>query len=381
MTLILEDIKDIREALLPLTFTRPVSLLPAGIGTIADRWQMFFPDADIAFQTEEYLRCKYPAAEMAADALHIPGHIIPTPELADAVRTLAPGEWIQTVDGDKIFRGDTLRSEPKSIVEVTAYRSLPDIFRLSKERITADFRLLTASRRSQPLSDSCTLIGSPDGLFIEEGADVEGAFIDTRQGPVYIGRDSEIQECVVLRGPIAIGSECRVRAGARLLPGVNLGVSTRVGGEISNTVFLGHSNKQHDGFLGDAVIGEWCNLGAGCVASNLKNDYSMVRLWSYPQQRFAKTGLQFCGLIMADHCKAGINTMFNTATVVGPGCNIHGAGFPRPYIPAFSDGGAQGITRVILKKFLATATEMMRHRGVEISPADISILTYLYENA
>lgn len=381
MTLILEDIKDIREALLPLTFTRPVSLLPAGIGTIADRWQMFFPDADIAFQTEEYLRCKYPAAETAADALHIPGHIIPTPELADAVRTLAPGEWIQTVDGDKIFRGDTLRDEPKSIVEVTAYRSLPDIFRLSKERITADFRLLTASRRSQPLSDSCTLIGSPDGLFIEEGADVEGAFIDTRQGPVYIGRNSEIQECVVLRGPIAIGSECRVRAGARLLPGVNLGVSTRVGGEISNTVFLGHSNKQHDGFLGDAVIGEWCNLGAGCVASNLKNDYSMVRLWSYPQQRFAKTGLQFCGLIMADHCKAGINTMFNTATVVGPGCNIHGAGFPRPYIPAFSDGGAQGITRVILKKFLATATEMMRHRGVEISPADISILTYLYENA
>lgn len=380
MTIILEDIKDIRDALLPLTFTRPVALLPAGIGSIADRWKMFFPEAHIAFLTEEYLRCKFPAAE-ADDAIHIPGHIIPSPGLADAIRALGPGQWIQTAEGDRIYRGGEPQGEPQSVVEVTAYRSLPDIFRLSKERITADFALLTAGRVSQPLSASCTLIGSPDGLFIEEGADVEGAFIDTRQGPVYIGRESEIQECVVLRGPIAIGPKCRVRAGARLLPGVNLGVSTRVGGEISNTVFIGYANKQHDGFLGDAVVGEWCNLGAGCVASNLKNDYSMIRLWSYPEQRFAKTGLQFCGLIMADHCKAGINTMFNTATVVGPGCNIHGAGFPRPYIPAFSDGGAQGTTRVILKKFLATATEMMRHRGVEISPADISILTYLYENA
>lgn len=381
MTIILQDIKDIRDALLPLTFTRPTALLPAGIGTIADRWQMFFPEAHIAYQTEEYLRCKFPEAAETDDTLHIPGHIIPTPELAAAVGALAPGEWIQTDGGERIFRGQEAQSEPKSVVEVTAYRSLPDIFRLSKERITADFALLTAGRTSQPLSASCTLIGSPDGLFIEEGADVEGAFIDTRQGPVYIGRQSEIQECVVLRGPIAIGPKCRVRAGARLLPGVNLGISTRVGGEISNTVFIGYSNKQHDGFLGDAVIGEWCNLGAGCVASNLKNDYSMIRLWSYPEQRFAKTGLQFCGLIMADHCKAGINTMFNTATVVGPGCNIHGAGFPRPYIPAFTDGGAQGTTRVILKKFLATATEMMRHRGIEISPADISILTHLYENA
>lgn len=381
MTIILEDIKDIRDSLLPLTFTRPTALLPAGIGTIAERWQRFFTEAVIAFKTEEYLRCKYPEAPQSDDALHIPGNIIPTPELAEAVSELACGEWIETTGGERIYCGNMSQSEPKTTLEVSAYRSLPDIFRMSKERITADFELLTAGRTSQPLSDTCTLIGPADRLFIEEGADVEGAFINTRQGPVYIGKDSEVQECVVLRGPVAIGPRCRVRAGARLLPGVNLGESTRVGGEISNTVFIGYSNKQHDGFIGDAVVGQWCNLGAGCVASNLKNDYSMIRLWSYPQQRFAKTGLQFCGLIMADHCKAGINTMFNTATVVGPGCNIHGAGFPRPYIPAFSDGGAQGFSRVIFSKFLATATEMMRHRGVEITPADCSILKYLYENA
>lgn len=381
MKIILEDLKDIREALLPLTFTRPVALLPAGIGTIASRWRFFFPEAEISFRTEEYLRCKFPPAESAAGALHIPGHIIPTPELARAVAALSSGEWLATPERERIACGDDLQPQPKATVEVTAYRSLPDIFRQSKERITADFDLLTAGRKSQPLSASCTLIGPADRLFIEEGADVEGAFINTRMGPVYIGRNSEIQECVVLRGPVAIGPSCRVRAGARLLPGVNLGESTRVGGEISNTVFIGYSNKQHDGFLGDAVIGQWCNLGAGCVASNLKNDYSEIRLWSYSQQRFAKTGLQFCGLIMADHCKAGINTMFNTATVVGPGCNIHGAGFPRPYVPAFSDGGAQGLTRVIFKKFLTTATEMMRHRGIEITDPDRSILQYLYENA
>lgn len=380
MNIILEDYAEIRQALLPLTFTRPVAMLPAGIGSIASRWAMLLPQASISFLTEDYLQCKFPLNE-ADNSLYVPGHIIPSPELARRVAALTPGQWLVTSGGEKISRGKELNPEPEATVEVSAYRSLPDIFRMSKERISADFDLLTAGRNSQPLPASCTLIGPADRLFIEEGADVEGAFINTRQGPVYIGRNSEVQECVVLRGPVAIGPSCRVRAGARLLPGVNLGESTRVGGEISNTVFIGYANKQHDGFLGDAVIGQWCNLGAGCVASNLKNDYSEIRLWSYARQHFLRTGLQFCGLIMADHCKAGINTMFNTATVVGPGCNIHGAGFPRPYVPAFSDGGAQGISRVIFSKFMATATEMMRHRGVVISEADKSILKYLYDNA
>lgn len=380
MNIILEDIKSVREDLLPLTFTRPLAMLPVGIGTIASRWSLFIPEATVSYLTEDYLQCAFPLIE-EPDSVYIAGNVIPSPQLVDAVRGLVPGQWIADGEGAMIARRGVAEGEAVGVVDVKSYRSLPDIFRLSKELITADFDLLTAGRKSRPLPESCTLIGPADRLFIEEGADVEGAFINTRLGPVYIGANSEIQEAVVLRGPVVIGPSCRVRAGARLLPGVNLGESTRVGGEISNAVFLGFANKQHDGFLGDAVIGAWCNLGAGCVASNLKNDYSEIRLWSYPQQRFARTGLQFCGLIMGDHCKAGINTMFNTATVVGPGCNIHGAGFPRPYVPAFSDGGAQGITRVIFSKFIATAAEMMRHRGVEISESDRSILKYLYDHA
>lgn len=380
MNLILEDIPAVRTALLPLTFTCPTAELPAGIGTITARWAMLLPGAEISYLTEPYLAEKYPLKQ-TPDSVFVAGHVIPTPELAIAVNNLAEGEWIADTEGTVIARRGMAEGEPACTLNVKAYRRLPDIFRLSKELITADFLLLTAGRKSQPLSASCTLVGPPELLFIEEGADVEGATISTRLGPVYIGRNSEVQEGVVLRGPIAIGPSCRVRAGARLLPGVNLGESTRVGGEISNTVFLGWSNKQHDGFLGDAVVGRWCNLGAGCVASNLKNDYSNIRLWSYSTRRFEHTELQFCGLIMADHCKAAINTSFNTATVVGPGCNIHGAGFPRPYIAAFTDGGVQTATRVPFVKFIATAREVMRHRNVELTDADIRILQYLYENA
>ncbi len=379
MKLILADSPEVHVALLPLTFTRPAAELPAGIEhTIAERWRYFLPDLEIGYATEPYLQEKFPAIECD---LYVCGNVIPSPQLAELLPHLAEGEYISDTTGAVIARRGTTVGEPKAIIEVKAYRKVTDIFRLSKELIAADFALLTKGRVGAPLPESSTLIGPADQLFIEEGASVEGCFINTKMGPVYIGRNSDIQEGTVIRGPVAVGSECRLRAGGRLLPGVNLGPSTRVGGEISNTVFLGYSNKQHDGFVGDAVIGQWCNLGADCVASNLKNDYSEIRLWSYASQRFDRTGLQFCGLIMGDHCKAAINTMFNTATVVGPGCNIHGSGFPRPYVAAFSNGGAQGIVRENFKKFIVTATEMMRHRAVDISEADIHILEHLYNNA
>jgi UDP-N-acetylglucosamine diphosphorylase/glucosamine-1-phosphate N-acetyltransferase len=208
---------------------------------------------------------------------------------------------------------------------------------------------------------------------------VEGCFINTRQGPVYIAADAEVQELTALRGPVWIDRKSRVRAGARLLPGTNVGPRCKVGGEVSNAVFFGNANKQHDGYLGDAVIGEWCNLGAGCTSSNLKNDYSPIRLWNYATRRFDRTGLQFCGLIMGDHSKAGINTMFNTATVVGVGCNIHGAGFPRNFIASFSDGGAQGFTDVVMSKFFATARIVTSRRGVEFTAADEAILNHIHD--
>lgn len=358
MHIILQDIEPYRTNLMPLTLTRPCGMLPAGINeTIAERWRRLIPGCTVGFETQPYLQTKFPTGP---DGIRIPGHIIPDAEFAAEV----------------VRKGDTGTSPLHSL----AYESLTDIFRLSKELIIRDFHMLADGATSQPLPESCTLIGNPSQLFIAPGASVEGAFINVKNGPVYIGADADVQECVVLRGPVAVGNKCRVRAGARLLPGTNLGPDTRVGGEISNTVFLGHSNKQHDGFLGDAVIGEWVNIGAECVASNLKNDYSEIRLWNYGSRRFERTGLQFCGLIMGDHTKAAIDTTFNTATVVGVACNIHGAGFPRNFVASFSNGGAQGVTRQILKKVIETERIAMSHRGVEISQPDIDILTHIYSD-
>lgn len=353
-------------------------MLRTGIGTIADHWRRLLPEAEISFETEDYLRDKFPADPDAK--IRVAGHVVPDARLADAVRTLAQGSWIADADGDPIaWHGSQTEAEPAGKIEVTEILQPYHLFTFSKALITSDFFALTDGRTSQPIPDSCTVIGDPSLIFIEDGAEVEGCFFNTRQGPVYIGRSAEVQEATVLRGPVCVDSDSKVRAGARLLPGTNLGPKCKVGGEVGNAIFLANSNKQHDGYLGDAVIGEWCNLGAGCTSSNLKNDYSEIRLWNYPTRRFLRTGLQFCGLIMGDHSKAGINTMFNTATVVGVGCNIHGAGFPRNFVASFSDGGAAGFTDVIMPKFFETAAKVMSRRGVEMTQTDVDILNHIHE--
>lgn len=255
--------------------------------------------------------------------------------------------------------------------EVKAVEHLWDIFMLNGDAISADFERITSGRLSQPLSDTVTVVGDPALIFLEEGATVEGAIINTKSGPVYVGRDAEIMEGSMLRGPIALCRNAVVNMGTKIYPGTTLGTFCKVGGELNNVVMQGYSNKAHDGFLGNAVIGEWCNLGAGCVASNLKNDYSQIRLWNYPTGRFARTGLQFCGLIMGDHSKAGINTMFNTATVLGVGVNVHGSGFPRNFIPSFSEGGSNaGFSDVSMTKFFEIARRMMSRRHKELTAAD-----------
>ncbi len=379
MHIILKDIPEIRTALLPLTLTRPCGELPAGIiHTISRRWLELIPGCTIGYDTEEYLNRKF--THGGDGEITIAGHVVPSRDLADAVCRLERGQWIVNRQGEFIAgRGEKI-GDPVLTMSPVEYKTVTDIFRASRELITSDYDYMTAGKTTAPLSKSCTLIGPAERLFIEEGASVEGAFINTTQGPVYIGAGSDVQECAVLRGPVAVGRKCRVRAGARLLPGTNIGNVCRIGGEISNAVFLGFSNKQHDGFLGDAVVGHWVNLGAGCVASNLKNDYAEIRLWSYATRSFPRTGLQFCGLIIGDHSKAGINTTFNTATTVGVGCNIHGAGFPRTFIPSFSDGGAAGFTRAQLRKVIETARIAMSHRGEEITQDEIEILTHIYNN-
>lgn len=353
--IVLRDPEGARENLLPLSFTRPLSELRLGILTLREKWELMLP-GNYSWSTAPYLAEKFPATSGPV-TYTIDSDIIPTPALADAIR-----------------RGAELQGEER-------IEHLYDIFLKNGDAIEADYRLLTAGRESMPLSESNTLIGDRSLLFIEPGARVEGAILNTTHGPIYIGRDAEVMEGCCLRGPIALCEHATVNMGTKIYGATTIGPWCKVGGELNNVVMIGYSNKAHDGFLGNAVIGEWCNLGAGCVASNLKNDYTEIKLWNYPAHRFLKTGLQFCGLIMGDHSKAGINTMFNTATVVGVGVNIHGSGFPRNFIASFSEGGASGFTDVSLTKFYDIATRMMARRGKTLTELDRRIFQYIYDFA
>ena len=378
--IILFDPVKVRTNMLPLTYTRPVALLRHGITTISEKWQRAIPGA-YSYSTQDYLSIKYPMIEASdGDNLFIAGNIHPDAQLVEAILDLQPGESL-------IHNGKTIarrgNGEPNSQKEYTAepfaINHVYDIFMLNDEALRRDFAALTAGKKSQPLSDTNRLIGDPSQLFIEEGATVEGAILNVKKGPIYIGRDAEIMEGACLRGPIALCEHAVVNMGGKIYGATTLGPYCKVGGELNNVVMTGYSNKAHDGFLGNAVIGEWCNLGAGCTASNLKNTYAPVRVWSFAESSFVKTDLQFCGLIMGDHSKAGINTMFNTATVVGVGVNFYGAGFPRTFIPSFTEGSTLGMKPVIMDRFFDTASRMMARRHKELTPIDKEIFININE--
>ncbi|MGB0850797.1 MAG: glucose-1-phosphate thymidylyltransferase, partial [Bacteroidia bacterium] len=252
-----------------------------------------------------------------------------------------------------------------------------DIFSKNGYQINEDFNLITTGRKSQTLSTSNTLIG--ENIFVEEGADVEAAVLNSKNGPIYIGKNATIMEGALIKGPFALGSSATIKMGAKIYGDTSVGPSCKVGGEVSNTLFYGNSNKGHDGFLGNSVIGEWCNLGADTNSSNLKNNYAQVKLWNYTKSRFVNSGLQFCGLIMADHSKCGINTMFNTGTVVGVSANIFGASFPRNFIPSFTWGGATGFATYSLGKAFETARIVMSRRQQELNETEKEILKNVHE--
>lgn len=386
--IILFDPVKAREGLLPLTFTRPVALIRHGILTISEKWQRAIPGA-YSYQTEDYLSMKFPMIQSEdGDDLFIAGNMEPDPQITAAILALQQGEALADNDGNILARRCT--GEPSHIITYDGENLLTinrpyDIFMKNAEAMMRDYRVITEGRQSEPLSDTCRLIGDPvlaDGtpaLFIEKGATVEGAIINVKNGPVYVGRDAEIMEGSCLRGPIAMCEHSVINMGSKIYGGTTLGPYCKVGGEINNAVLMGYSNKAHDGFLGNAVIGEWCNLGAGCTMSNLKNTYAPIRLWDYTTSTFEKTKLQFCGLILGDHCKAGINTMFNTATMLGVGVNFYSAGFPRTFIPSFSEGTVQGMKPVDLDRFYQTAERMMSRRHVELTPIDKEILLNIYQ--
>ncbi len=375
-----------RENLLPYTFIRPVSEIRVGILTITQKWEKYL-DAKVSFLTEEYLAEKYPMVKGKNNIL-IAGSICPNPELVAAIVALQPGQTL--VSGDTMIASfvsenelDGVEENDANQIEIDAKMAFNrinytyDIFMLNDLEIRHDYELLTQGRKSALLNDTNVVIG--DQIFVEEGASVEGVTLNAKTGPIYIAKNAEIMEGSNIRGPFALGENAIVKMGSKIYGATTVGPFCKVGGEVNNVVFFGYSNKSHDGFFGSSVIGEWCNIGADSNTSNLKNTYDEVKLWNYPSQTFLSTGLKFCGTIMGDHVKCGINTMFNTGTVIGCGANIFGAGYQRNFIASFSWGGPSGMTTYNIEKAVDVAKRIFERREVPFTKIDERILNSVYE--
>lgn len=376
---------ETRTYLLPFTYTRPVAALRVGILTIKEKWEKHMP-ATYSFLTEEYLSAKFPM-HAEAENLYINGALCPSAPLLDALSRLTQNQALyQGEDLLAVYGGpDVLpakAAEGKDKVNLSDEARLIDrpwkIFSENGAELEADFNLLTHNRSSAPLSNTNTLIGN--GIFAEEGASAEAAILNSKTGPIYLAKDATIMEGSIVRGGLALCDHSQLKLGAKIYGPTTIGPHSKVGGEVSNSVILGYSNKGHDGFMGNSVLGEWCNLGAGTNTSNLKNNYEQVKLWSFGQKRFVPTGQQFCGLMMGDHSKCGINTMFNTGTVVGISANIFGSGFPRNFVPSFSWGGASGFVDYRLDKALATAKLVMERRSIALDETERAILEHIYQH-
>ncbi len=371
--------------LLPLTFTRPVSALRVGIMTIAEKWEHDLKSISTPL-TREYLQGKFPC-EASGDNLYINSSLLPDGGVVGAIQNLKENQAlvkegvllaVRSKEGDC----DSFRAE-NWIKKGLAYEgelSLLDypwkIFQLNGQELEADFLRVTKGRRSEKLSDTVR-VDQSENVFVEPGFSGGYFTLNASRGPIYLGADSEIMEGSIIRGPFALCEGAVLKMGAKIYGPTTIGPFCKVGGEINNSVLLANSNKGHDGFLGNSVLGEWCNLGADTNNSNLKNNYADVKIWNYPAGTFINTGNQFCGLIMGDHSKCGINTMFNTGTVVGVSANIFGPGFPPTFIPSFSWGGAGGFTTYRMEKVLETASLVMERRDMQLNEEDKAILEHI----
>jgi UDP-N-acetylglucosamine diphosphorylase/glucosamine-1-phosphate N-acetyltransferase len=384
---ILFDPPDIRDNLLPLTFTRPVSEIRMGILRIREKWENML-ECRAGWLTLPYLSKKYPAGA-GEDNLYIDGSVLPDEGLVRAVRDLSPGDGLYS--GNRLLAARPGREQPEDfdpagrdrfrkieyLQKVSRIEYPWDIFSGNGSALEADFEMLTRDRDSAELPAGNRVLGTGK-LFIEQGARVECAVLNTGSGPIYIGKDAEVMEGSLVRGPFALCEGSTLKLGAKVYGPTSIGPFSKVGGEVNNSIIQGYSNKAHDGFLGNSVLGEWCNIGADSDNSNLKNNYSTVRLWNYREEKFISSGLIFCGLIMGDHSKCGINTMFNTGTVVGVSANIFGTGFPRNFIPSFSWGGPQGFITYRLDKALEVASEVMKRRNVKLDDMETEILSEVF---
>lgn len=373
-----------RDALLPFTFTRPVAEVRIGILTIREKWEKRL-QTQVSFKTEAYLAEKYPLVT-ALDNVVIISSIVPTKEFVDLVTSLKKNQAISYQENIVAYRTEA----PEQELDVSSYEVIGfqgslitvdytwDIFSKNGEALQQDFDFLTHGRKSAPISDTNKVI-APENIFLEEGASVEHSILNATKGPIYIGANAQIWEGGLIRGALALCDNAIVKMGAKIYGPTTVGPHGKVCGEINNSVIFGYSSKGHEGYLGNAVLGEWCNIGADSNNSNLKNNYAKVRMWNYDTQKFDHTGLQFCGLMMGDHSKTAINTMFNTGTVIGVNSNIYVPGFPRNFIPSFSWGGASGFTTYMPKKAFEAAKVMMARRGKEFNAEEAKILEHVFE--
>jgi len=377
MNIILHDL-EAHLTFAPLTLTRPVGNLRMGIFTNDERWKNYCSAASVSFKTKDYLSGKFPC-ETSEDNFWVNAAVIPTEELAKLVSVLQSGEALYANNEFIAYRGSEYGRGAridKTLDDLIVLKHRWDLFGMNDKVLKNDFEWVKANRNGIQLDTSNQLIGSADQLFIEEGAIVQGAILNTTTGPIYVGKHAEIMEGSIVRGGLALCEHAVLKLGSKVYGATTIGPYCKVGGEVNNVVFYAYSNKGHDGFLGNSVIGEWCNLGADTNTSNLKNNYGFVSTYDYATEQFEKTDIQFMGLVMGDHSKSGINTMFNTAAVVGVSSTIFGAGFPPKFIPNFAWGGFDN-EEFQFELALVAANNMMSRRGLQLTEEDVAILTHL----
>jgi len=373
-----------RNNFLPLTYTRPVAEIRVGILTIREKWEAFL-ESTITFVTEDYLSEKFPMVEFDKN-IFINASFLPNAKIVNLIINLKPNELINSGNDLIAFYANESQDEVdldsftkiEYNEKVLHINSLTDIFKINSLAIEEDFKLLTKNRDSSKISNTNNLINS-DNIFLEEGVSMEYSTLNASNGPIYISKNCEIMEGSLIRGPFALCENSTLKLGSKIYGGTTIGPNCKIGGEVKNSVVIGNSNKGHDGFLGNSLIGEWCNLGADTNTSNLKNNYTDIKIWNYDSNKFLSTGEQFCGLIMGDHSKSGINTMFNTGTVVGVCSNVFGSGFPRNFIPSFSWGGNKGFSNYKIEKAFEVNNIVMKRRNCDFSDKDKAILTHINE--
>jgi UDP-N-acetylglucosamine diphosphorylase/glucosamine-1-phosphate N-acetyltransferase len=381
MNIILFDDPLVRSQLLPLTFTRPVAMLRVGILTIAEKWKLWL-DAGVSFDTQHYLHSRFQKT-LTDDNYWINGAICPDDAFISVLKILKPNDAIEK--NGRIIAVRTADDEVPEVIAGTVHSYPSDltiidqpwmVFTQNGPQLRIDFERLTKGRASLGITDKATVVYNQSNVFVEEGVTMKAAILNAETGPIYLGKNAQVQEGAIIRGPFSLGDRSIVNMGGKMRGDTTIGPDCKVGGEISNSVIFGCTNKAHDGYLGNSVLGEWCNLGADTNTSNMKNTYDVVRLWSHAKKEFVNTGLHFCGLIMGDHSKAGINTMFNTGSVVGVNANVlSDGGYPPNFIPSFSWAGENTYD---IEKALSTAERAMLRRNITMTNHDRAILKEVY---